>query len=306
MALLMVVWVLTILMVTVLSFSFLVRSEAHSTLAFKEDIEKKFLAEAGVERAITELLYRRQNRLSGDTTDVWKIDGTPYRIEMAGGYYTVRITDESGKLDINTVPEVVLKNLLLNHGVKDDEADGIVDCIMDWKDPDDLVRLHGAESDYYMSLPNPYKAKNGDFDTLEELLLVKGITPELLYGTGEKKGIIDFLTVSARNTQVNLNSAPKEVLMAVPGMTPEIAEGIIDYRKDHEIKGIQEVQFILKDGYGAMAPYISAADSNVFSIDAVGGKGSGKGGYAIKATVALDLHSKYRYLYYSSPAVLPQ
>ncbi len=49
-----------------------------------------------------------------------------------------------------------------------------------------------------MSLPNPYKAKNANFDTLEELLLVKGMTSEILYGNKEKKGIIDLLTIYSR------------------------------------------------------------------------------------------------------------
>ncbi|HEX8948719.1 MAG TPA: hypothetical protein VF790_07150, partial [Dissulfurispiraceae bacterium] len=176
----MVLWVLIILTAAVLSFSFLSRTDAFSTLSFKEGMERKFLAEAGMERAIMELFYLKQNAgalVVDKKTEAWKADGTPYDVQWGEGSYTVSIMGESGKLDINTVSEAVLKNLLLNHGVKDEEADGIVDCIMDWKDPDDLVRLHGAESDYYMSLPNPYKAKNADFDTLEELLLVKGVTP---------------------------------------------------------------------------------------------------------------------------------
>jgi general secretion pathway protein K len=113
------------------------------------------------------------------------------------GYYTIGITNEAGKVDINTTSELILRNLLLNLGLDLDKADIIVDSVMDWKDPDDLHRLHGAEDDYYISLPNPYKTKNANFETLEELLLVKGMTPEILLDEG-KKGIIDFLTVNSR------------------------------------------------------------------------------------------------------------
>ena len=197
----MVLWILTILMVIVFSFSYMSRTETYATMSFKGGIEKKFLAEAGLERGIMELFYRqfyRSQTIDIEGREIWKTDDTPYQGQVGDGLYTVRITDETAKVDINTVSEVVLKNLFLNLGVQAEEVDTIVDSIMDWKDPDDLHRLHGAESDYYMSLPNPYKAKDANFETLEELLLVKGMTPEILYGTNEKKGAIDFLTLHSR------------------------------------------------------------------------------------------------------------
>ena len=61
---------------------------------------------------------------------------------------------------------------------------------MDWRDKDNLHRLNGAEDDYYLSLPQPYKCKNGDFTSIEELLLVRGVTPEIFYG-----GLKDMVAV---------------------------------------------------------------------------------------------------------------
>ncbi len=202
-ALLTVLWVLTVLMVIVFSFSYMARTETLSTLSFKEGIEKRFLAEAGVQRGILELFYRKENFNKVLTEDqmVWIVDGRPYSGQVGDGNYTVKIIDESGKLDINSAPELLLRNLLGALGIEGTTLDTIVDSILDWKDKDDLHRLNGAESDYYLSLPNPYKAKNGDFETLEELLLVKGVTREILYGDGKKKGLIDFLTVSWKNRQ---------------------------------------------------------------------------------------------------------
>lgn len=302
-ALLMVLWVLTALMVIVLSFSFMTRTETHATLTFKEGIEKKFLAEAGIERGITEILYKRQNPGSGES-DVWKADGAPYSDQLGGGNYTVRIMDESGKIDINMLNDssaIILKNLLINSGVKSEDADTIVDSILDWKDGDDLHRLHGAESDYYRSLPNPYKAKDGDFDTVEELLMVKGMTPGILYGTEEKRGIIGFLTVNSRAGSINLNAAPRELLTALPGMTAEIADTIISLRAEKEIQGLQDIQAALGESYKLMASYISLGASNAFTIDSIGYKDSEKKGYRIRATVIIESNNKYRYVYYKSP-----
>jgi len=296
-----VLWVLTILMVIVFSFSFVTRTDTHATLSFKEGMEKKLHAQAGIERGITELFYRMQN-LGMEGVEVWKTDGTSYREKIGDDQYTVMITDESGKIDINMTSPLILKNLLINLEVRDEDADIIVDSIMDWKDGDDLHRLHGAESEYYLSLPNPYKAKNAPFDTVEELLLVKGMTPEILYGSGEKKGIIDFLTVNSKRGMINLNAAPKEVLAAIPGMTPEIADGIILYRQSKEIRSIQEVQGILGGGYSMMLPHISTGGSNTFTIDATGYKGDEKTDFSIRATVIIEGNNEYRYVYYKTPA----
>ena len=307
-ALLMVLWVLTLLMVIVLSFSFMTRTETYSTLSFKEGLEEKFLAEAGIERGIMELFYRnvyKNQTLVMEGTEAWRTDGTIYSAQIGDGYYTIAITDESGKVDINTVSDVVLKNLLINWGIQEEDVDIIADSIMDWKDPDDLHRLHGAESDYYMSLPNPYKAKDANFDSLEELLLVKGLTSEILYGNNEKRGIINFLTINSGTNRININAAPKEVLIAIPGMTPEFADMIIDYRKTKDIVNLQEIG-IIGENYNLMAPYISTAGSNTFTIEAAGYTGREKGGYAIRATVTITDNNSYKYVYYKSPISINQ
>ncbi|MDP3297582.1 MAG: type II secretion system protein GspK [Thermodesulfovibrionia bacterium] len=301
-ALVAVLWVLAILMVIVLSFSFAVRVETHSTLSFKEDMEKRFLAEAGIERGIMEVFYRNANK--GQRTilegmEVWNIDGKPYRVQTDNGFYTVSITDESGKVDINTTPDVILRNLLINLGLELENVDTIVDSIMDWKDPDELHRLHGAESDYYMLLPNPYKVKNANFDTLEELLMVNGVTPEILYRSKEKKGIIDFLTVNSGTGAININAASREVLMAVPGITPEVADEIINQRQIKEISYFQGIKGIPEENYPLVEPYVTTEGAHTFAIESVGYKGNKKAGYGIKAiVVVVGDDDKYEYLYY--------
>ncbi len=71
-------------------------------------------------------------------------------------------------------------------------TEDIADAILDWIDEDDDPRDFGAESDYYMGLDPPYAAKNGPLDTVEELLLVRDITPELLFGADtNRNGTID-------------------------------------------------------------------------------------------------------------------
>lgn len=307
-ALIMVLWVLAVLMVIVLSFSYLSRTESLAAVSFRQGVEKKFLAEAGIQRAVMEIIYRRMNpnvQTDVEGVETWRVDGTPYTIAIGDDHYTVAITDESGKINLNTLNDtsvIILKNLLTNMGVEGTQADTIADSVLDWKDPDDLVRLNGAESDYYMSLPNPYKAKNANFDTLEELLLVKGMTPAILYGDGTKKGIIDFLTVNSNSSQISVGAAPREVLMAIPGITADVVEAIMNARENPvdyaaAVKGLAAV---------VQAPYnqfiTPGTMGNVFSIESSGFKGDAKGGYTIKATVNIEGDNTFKYKYYKSPA----
>lgn len=293
-ALVMVLWILAILMVIVLSSSYMTRTETHATMLFRQSAQERFLAEAGIERAIMETFYRRFN--PSDTENIWKVDCTPYKVETKDGYIFVSITDESSKVDINKTSDVILRNLLSNLEVDDKEVDIIVDSILDWRDPDDLHRLHGAESDYYMSLPNPYKAKNANFDTLEELLLVRGINRKILYGDGMEQGIIDSLTVNSETGRINIKTAPREVLLSIPGISQEMADTIISLREE----GGVNLQEALGQNYQLISRYVTLTDSNTYTIDSIGYT-KYSGGYGIRATVRLYGGDKYKYLYYKSP-----
>ena len=310
-ALLTVLWVLTVLMVIVFSFSYMARTEALSTLSFKEGMEKRFLAEAGVERGILELFYRRVNinKVLPEDLEVWKTDGSPYSGQVGDGGYSVKIFDESGRLYLNAPPEQLeqlLRNLIGNLGFEGTTLDTIVDSILDWKDKDDLHRLHGAESDYYQSLPSPYKAKNSNFDTLEELLLVKGVTRELLYGAGKQKGLIDFLTVHGKTNKININAASREVLLAVPGMTADMVEEIITFRQKQEIKNIQEIGGTVAKNQALILPHITVGQGNTFTIESSGYREKPQSGYAVRAIVTLLANSQYKILYYKTPVTLKQ
>jgi general secretion pathway protein K len=307
-ALLMVLWVMMVMMVIALSFSLMTRTETHATLYFKEGAEKRFIAEAGVQRAVMELLHRgvyknKQPVIEGN--EPVRVDGTKYTGQLGDDHYTFEIIDESGKINLNALTDssgVIMNNLLVNLGVKKEDADTIVESILDWKDGDELRRLHGAESDHYMSLPNPYRSKNGAFDTVEELLMVKGITPEILYGSGGKPGIFNLVTVRGRAGGINVNSAPREILAALPGMTSETADRIIELRKLAEMKSQEDVRSAVGGAFALASPYIGFSEANVYTIKATGYKKSETQGFTVKAAIMVESSGKYRYTYYKSPA----
>jgi DNA uptake protein ComE-like DNA-binding protein len=105
------------------------------------------------------------------------------------------LENESAKLNVNSLlladqyAENGGRQLLMGlPGMTED----IADAIMDWLDADDEPREFGAEIEYYSGLSPAYATKNGPLETIEELLLVRGVTPELLFGADRNRnGIID-------------------------------------------------------------------------------------------------------------------
>jgi len=304
----MVLWILTFLTIIVLSFSLLVRTEVYSALSFKIETENKYLAEAGMQRGIMEIFYNIANKSQKvviEGREVLQTDGREYSGAVGDGNYSFRITDESGKVNINALSDntrIIFYNLLINEGIPGEKADIIADSVMDWKDADELHRLNGAESDYYMSLPAPYKSKNSNFDTLEELLLVKGMTPEILFGEEGKKGIAQLLTVYSTTNRINVKTAPREVLMAIPGLSSDLADSVITLRETAPEEIIRHLQASFGKSYDAIAPYIGAEDSNTYTIDALGYKEDRKKGYSVRSTIIIGNNNKYRTVYYKSPA----
>ena len=132
----------------------------------------------------------------GTPTPAWRFSVVAPRFD--GLEYTMRfgLTPESAKLNLNLASDEQIEQLLtpLLVDLQIDNAAELIDAILDWRDEDNEPRENGAESDYYNTLePGPrYNPKNGPFDTVEELLLVKGVTAAVLYGEDvNRNGILD-------------------------------------------------------------------------------------------------------------------
>lgn len=104
------------------------------------------------------------------------------------------LIDESAKLNINALPNLGMSNDVITAIMMNipNMTTEIIDSILDWIDSDDTVNPYGAESETYQTYSPPYKAKNGPFESIDELLLVKGISPVLLYGEdANRNGLLD-------------------------------------------------------------------------------------------------------------------
>jgi general secretion pathway protein K len=150
-----------------------------------DQVRCKWACRAGTESAIA--LLTDDLRASDCLQDLWSDNDEDLNdVPLERCAYSVRVVDEAGKLNVNIATKEQLMALPYME-------ESIADSILDWRDGDDDVRTEGAEAGYYENLPFPYTIRNGPFKTIRELLRVKGVTPELLYGEdADLDGELDF------------------------------------------------------------------------------------------------------------------
>ena len=220
-ALILVLWLTVLLTAIGGSFAYGMRNEALAARNTLSLAQARGLADGAIYRTVFELM--RPKTLA----DGWSADGTIHAWDEEGSRVTVNALDESGKIDLNTAPDGLLKGLLQTAaGLDSDTAGRFVDVIDDWKDADDLRRPNGAEAPDYQAAGLSYKPANAPFEAVAELQRVLGMTPAV-YGR-----VAESLTVHSRMAGINPAFASRTVLLAVPGATPEIVDTYIAQRRD--------------------------------------------------------------------------
>jgi len=307
-------WILTALSIISLSFSkesFVEVASARNTQSLEEAY---FIARAAIAETVYRLVQKRltpqlqQVELQDvpDPLDLGRVTGT-----FGGGSYRMDIQDESGKINLNAATEEQLRALVEAIGIGRPDSDIITDSIMDWRDTDPAHRLNGAEDDYYQTLNPPYKAKNGRIDAIEELLLVRGVTPEYFYGRPErapdgtiiyKYGLSRYLTVYSIRSQINVNFVPLPVLLSIPGMPPQAAQAIFEKRQVKPFKNLGEVTRDLPATLGATTlPYLATDPTYIYTFTVWAKTEKSKARRVIRTVITLDGNERnyYRALYWN-------
>jgi general secretion pathway protein K len=257
-ALVIVLWVVILLTVIVSSFVYSSRSHIQATANLLTRARAEALADAGVHRAIHELFKPSEDGAR------WKPDGLEHVLDMGGAHVKVRIYDEAAFLDLNAAPEELLRGLFLSVGVDAEQADTLVSAIQDWRDPDDLVRAGGAEVEEYRAAGLKYMPANSAFKRLDELKLVLGMTPELF------DRVVGALTVHAMSSRINIESAPRQVLLAVPKTNVEDVDAYVALRQEELQAGQVPTAFLPAAPYaGGRANMVYTIRSEVASDDGV-------------------------------------
>lgn len=202
-ALLLVLWLIALLTALIGAFALIARVEFLQGRVLSNGVVADQAARAGLEYAMTRVVELDPQRQ-------WRPDGTEQAWRFGDVPVTVRIVDESGKVDINLAEPPLLIGLMRAVGVEQDQARRLASAILDWRDPDPLSQPEGgAEDPQYAADERPYGAKDAPFESSAELLLVLGFTPELY------AKLAPHITVYSGQAQPNQEYAQAEVLEAM-------------------------------------------------------------------------------------------
>ncbi len=264
-ALLLTVSITTILVAVVLEYNRQARVTLVSTAAMRNSVTLSQMTASGIHLAMAMLIKDKSESTTDTLMEDWAnaeiIEALLAEIPFEDGQLTVIISDELGKIQVNALVAFPDKNKFneaqLNMWDKfliyvgdeeqmqdDSQPTAIINSIKDWldsADDDATTGLSGAESDYYQDLDPAYACRNGPIPDLAELMLIKGITPELYYGDDEKPGMSKFITVhgvagsdSTFNFpgRINVSTAEAPVLAALmPEGSEDLVETMLDFRQ---------------------------------------------------------------------------
>lgn len=201
----MVLWTLLLLSFLAAVFGGNARTEVYLARNLVENSQAEALADAGIYRAISGL--SKEPDEGG-----FRGNGEVYDIRTDAGEIRFSIRDEGGKVDLNQASDVLLRELFIALGIEGKQSAALADAIVDFRDDDDTKLPHGAEARDYAAARLPYGPKNNKFVLVDELIYVRGMTPDL-YGK-----IAPLLTVYGQETP-HIPTAAPEVRAAMEEVT---------------------------------------------------------------------------------------
>ncbi|HWB84997.1 MAG TPA: hypothetical protein VG675_12705 [Bryobacteraceae bacterium] len=308
-ALLAVLWLSAVLAAIAFSLSSTVRGEIERASTEVDGLRSYYLAMGGLDRAALDVLWSVQNPSHRTIPQ----GATFVDYHFASGDVHVEIVPETAKLDVNAAPPEELYRLLVALGDNDDRARETALAIVDWRSP---VSGDGPSpfDQYYLSLTPSFRASHASFQEIEELLQVKGVTPDLFYGTyvpaqttdgepsGEPRlvrrdGLIQCLSVFGSKDQVDVNTAAPAVLAAI-GLPPQVVNALLERRKMAPFNRDQLAAFM--NSLGLPADRLRVEGKSIVTLRATARLRLANGHLSdLRRTVAADV--KYMPSGYTSP-----
>lgn len=253
-ALVLVLWVVTLLAVIAGNFAYSMRGELQTAGNQLHVAQARALADAGVQRAWYEMLKPPSDARR------WQPDGSVHELLLDGATVQVAVTAEAGKIDLNAASDALLLGLFKSTGLGDDASAALLDAVLDWRDADSLRRLRGAEAAEYRAAGRASGPANAPFETLEELQQVMGMTPALF------RQLAPALTVFTRQPAIDPTVAPPEALRAIPGLGAEQVEQYLRQREAARAAGQSAPPLAVGGPYTAPG---AAAALPVYSVRSV-------------------------------------
>jgi len=230
-----VLWLSAALAAIAFAMSVTVRGETDRTATSVDDLRSYYLASAGVEKAAMELLWT-----AAQGANLIPKDSTYIDYKFPSGVAHVEIIPEAAKLNVNRVSRDDLFKLLSALGVEGGRANTIADGILDWRSP---AAAGSAFDSYYLSLTPSFQSPHASLQEIEELLSVRGVTPDIFYGTWAASGdgdagksalvrhagLNDCLTIYGSLGGVDVNTAEPAVLSTI-GVSSDAIQAIVARR----------------------------------------------------------------------------
>lgn len=249
-----------ILGVLALDFSRYMRDDAMASVNLSEETRGYYLAVAGMQQALYYHMLNAREPSDIDSEEdgedaelperMTPVDGEWHQGTLFGGRFEVKLSDEEGRISINKAPDWLLRKVITNLALGGDltrgmgrreqaSVDVVVDSILDWRDTDAEERAQGAERGWYLANVG-FEPKDGWFESMDELLMVRGVTPELYYGVDGAPGLRDVFSASDvfggdgqdDMQRLHAKSLTAPVLQALLGLDPIDAQELVAQRAD--------------------------------------------------------------------------
>lgn len=222
------------------SFALTMRRESTVVSIAKDNAAALAMAEAGV--AVGQMML-----LNPDQIKRWRSDGNIYQINFGEAKVRVQMVSETGKFDINKMDAHLLEAIFASAPADEDRQKKLIGAILDWRDPDDLLSLEGAEKKEYRDAGLKYGPRNKPFQTVEELQMVLGVD-ERVYSWLEP-----MVTVYSHQPQVNLKLATAKILKMLPNQDSELIDNFLISRLDSAKNDMPAPEFPSTGGVTANA-----------------------------------------------------
>jgi general secretion pathway protein K len=245
-ALLTVLWLSAALSAIGLAVASQVRGETERTETNVDDARAYFAARGAVERAALHILWR--NYVDAERQPIYYTPGQPVMtLDYPDATVRVEVIPEASKLSINGIRPEDLLRLLGALGVEPQRALELTQAIVDWRTPADPMHPSAFDAFYGLQTPS-FSARHASFQEDEELLLVKGMTPDIYYGAAlgaTHAGLRDCVSVYGSVAGVDVNTAQPAILETL-GISADDAATLVKSRTEHPILNFQDFSRIVQ------------------------------------------------------------
>ena len=249
MVLMTVLWIVLVIAFISFSLAAAVRVEVEAVQNSFDGERALFMAKSAAE--VTFRSLKDPSTFNG--SPVQRENGI-YIFPFDSGEARVHFESGAGAININTADDKLLASLFDSLGLDELLRNQLVDSILDWRDGDDVPHLNGAEiDDYGQVIQGPRRLpRNGGFESVEELLLVKYMTPEIFYGHIELDpsanahrrvpGVRDLVNLTSERNEIDVNEAPVDVLAALPKMNRDLSARMVSERMQKPFGSVLDIE----------------------------------------------------------------